>query len=82
MDNLVYENNIHTKVENVEMRKTQDLVYRYVVNLKFIKDGKEVAGKCNGVIEMSKDESGDYKVDFINKMDSKTIHEMMIQINE
>ena len=46
-----------------------------------MKDNKEAAGECTGIVGMAQDEDGNYKVNFIKKTDSKTINDMMYKVS-
>ncbi len=81
MDDLAYTNDLYTKVEKIELDKTEEHEYAYTVKLKLVKDNKEAAGECTGIVGMAQDEDGNYKVNFIKKTDSKTINDMMYKVS-
>lgn len=81
MDDLAYTNDLYTKVEKIELDKTEEHEYAYTVKLKFVKDNKEAAGECTGIVGMAQDEDGSYKANFLKKTDSKTINDMMYKVS-
>ncbi|WP_312698862.1 hypothetical protein [Sedimentibacter sp.] len=81
MDDLAYTNDLYTKVEKIELDKTEEHEYAYTVKLKLVKDNKEAAGECTGIVGMAQDEDGSYKVNFLKKTDSKVINDMMYKVS-
>lgn len=81
MDDLAYINDLYAKVENIDLEKTEDHEYSYTVKLKLSKDAKEAEGECTGIVGMSQDTDGSYKVNFIKKTDSKAINDMIYKLN-
>lgn len=81
MDDLAYTNDLYTKVEKIELDKTEEHEYAYTVKLKLVKDNKEASCECTGIVGMAQDEDGSYRVNFLKKTDSKAINDMMYKVS-